>query len=1295
MMAAEASLSNPVDAATTSTEPIITISADSQDVDPSQPRVNGAASSDEIGGKQLSDIVDDLVNSAEVSVSGGSDTEASKPDGTASKYGDKAHSRTSSAIKKPATFKSVSVNRTFLGSKTPAAAGSITKALDKPSSASSLSTQQSTGGASSAARPRLVAKLGVSRDGSKGPGGVGGKAAGAPDPSAVWNKNRPPPPPEPKKFTDEELKKYGIHMTDRLAPGNDAAGQNNWADIDDDDEDWVPGEIQWNDGTRVTIPQVDEPQESPKPAPAIPAPTLTTTVPLKDKVVLDKPKSPAPSASPSTKPAIGVLGSGKGLVLKGAPEKPTLVARPPPPPAPIKSPWATLPPVEKAPLENAPPHGLGRPPVRDGPPTKSMTPPPAKEIAADDFSRSGGPVSHNRELFDSRSGRYEPVAERRGAPRNDVYQRHPASVLQRPPHGEGPAEPSPAFQTNRPGPPEAPYGRRRGSSNVSGGSGTYMQRLNKPHDQMMPPPDLANVRRGSLASDSPVSPRNFSPSGSRYGPHGASWHARTSPHISNAVPHNGPGPQDSAMVPPPNQIPQRPLEDEFELQKKLMAEKLQLARQRRAEEEAKEEAEKQKRIAARLAALGPAPESRSAKQAAAREVAASSAAAPPAPSSSQNPPSQAPGQDQAQATSQDSKPAESKVSSTRPTSDADGANASADPPSNGPRRLPANENPRRAHPLASGDGRPSTTQDGKQPSWQGSSATQHESRQAEPRFSWGPSPVQTSARNLWAAPNSNRTLGNGTFVSDLGRVPETLPPHLHQMPVATAQGPGPIGPPGPVKQQPPLHPKPIAPPKVAHPPTNQRSGASDDDVRSKWAKAAMASDEKMTGEARDRLAQQKADLEARGIKIEDVRPAFRDSWKPVQLDSDGRRVESKDRVSVVHGATWRPPPTEDHAEAKPSAGPALPSSKATPSAATSLQTRGSRFFPSKDNRPDGAAHAEAAQRGSPSPPPPDMDGHPAFDGDATHPHVALPPSRPVVRLPPSTAAHRSAAPAAPAPSSAPPTMNSGSSFSWATPKPFQENPASPTHARGNPTSSVQRPTSSWQTKIHDLLHDTKSSPARTAVDSTSRGAMDSSASHNQATVSLPGFAGSAAVDRGSPTSKDMAEECFEEQEMGSLPPVRLPASAPDAAWHPAVAPGRGYPKKFCISATTVEAVEDAQPNFAFVLMPGMPRSRRVHLPSSMRSYSNPSRPSRGPRNPGSRQNSGVSRGGPGGVGGGAGGNGPRPRDTSMTSYTTDGGSIPPSSSSTHGAHATSTGRGRGGFRRSADWGRRAPTPVQT
>ncbi|KAL8348249.1 hypothetical protein RB598_001524 [Gaeumannomyces tritici] len=1294
MMAAEASLSNPVDAATTSTEPIITISADSQDVDPSQPRVNGAASSDEIGGKHLSDIVDDLVNSAEVSVSGGSDTEASKPDGTTSKDGDKAYSRTSSAIKKPATFKSVSVNRTFLGSKTPTAAGSISKPLDKPSSTSSLSAQQSASGASSVARPRLVAKLGVSRDGSKGPGGVGGKAAGAPDASAVWNKNRPPPPPEPKKFTDEELKKYGIHMTDRLAPGNDAAGQNNWADIDDDDEDWVPGEIQWNDGTKVTIPQVDEPQESPKPAPAIPAPTptMTMTAPLKDKVVLDKPKSPAPSASPSTKPAIGVLGSGKGLVLKGAPEKPTLVARPPPPPAPIKSPWATLPPVEKAPLDNAPPHGLGRPPVRDGPPMKSMTPPPAKEIAADDFSRSGGPVSHNRELFDSRSGRYEPVAERRGVPRNDVYQRHPASVLQRPSHVEGPAEPSAAFQTNRPGPPEPPYGRRRGSSNVSGGSGTYMQRLNKPHDQMMPPPDLANVRRGSLASDSPVSPRNFSPSGPRYGPHGASWHARTSPHISNAVPHPGPGPHDPAMLPPPNQLPQRPLEDEFELQKKLMAEKLQLARQRKAEEEAKAEAEKQKRIAARLAALGPAPESRSAKQAAAREVAASTTAAPPAPSSSQNPPSQAPGQDPAQATLQDGKPTESKVISTRPTGSDDGANASADPPSNGPRRLPANENPRSAHPLASGDGRPSTTQDGKQPSWQSSSTTQHESRQTEPRFSWGPPPGQTSTRNPWATSNSNRTLGNGTFVSDLGRVPETLPPHLHQMPIATAPGPGPIGPPGPVKQQLPLHPKPIAPPKVASLPTDRRSAASDDDVRSQWVKAAMATDEKMTSEARDRFAQQKSDLDARGVKIEDARPTFRDQWKPVQLDNDGRRVESKDRVSVVHGSTWRPPPAEDRPDAKASTGPVPPSSGKAISAATSLQTRGSRFFPSKDSRADGTTNAETAQRGSPSPPPPDMDGHPAFDGDATNPHVALPPSRPVVRLPPSTAAHRSAASAVPPPSAAPPNANSGPPFSWATPKPFQENLASPTHARGNPTSSVQRPTSSWQTKIHDLLHDTKSSPARTAVDSTSRGAMDSSASHNQATVSLPGFSGSVAVDRGSPTSKDMAEECFEEQEMGSLPPVRLPASAPDAAWHPAVAPGRNYPRK--INATTVEATEDPQPNFAFVMMPGWPKSKRVNLPNSMRSYSNPVRPSRGPRNPGPRQNSGVSRGGPGGVGGGAGGNGPRPRDASMTSYTTDGGSIPPSSSG-HGAHATPTGRGRGGFRRSADWGRRAPTPVQT
>lgn len=1105
-----------------------------------------------------------------------------------------------------------------------------------------------------------------------------------------------PPPPEPKKFTDEELKKYGIHMTDRLAPGNDASGQNNWADIDDDDEDWAGGEIQWNDGTKVTIPQVDEPQESPKPAPAIPTQTTTTTASLKDKV-LDKPKSPAPSASPSTKPGIGVLGSGKGLVLKGAPEKPTLVARPPPPPAPIKSPWATLPPVEKAPLDNAPPHGLGRPPARDGPPTKSMTPPPAKEIAADDFSRSGGPVGHNRELFNSQSGRYEPVADRRGAPRNDVYQRHPASVLQRPSQGEGPAEPSPAFQTNRPGPPEPPYGRRRGSSNVSGGSGTYMQRPNKPYDQMMPPPDLVNVRRGSLASDSPVSPRNFSPSGPRYGPHGPSWHARTSPHISNAVPHHGPGPQDPAtMAPPPNQYPQRPLEDEFELQKKLMAEKLQLARQRKAEEEAKAEAEKQKRIAARLAAMGPAPESRSAKQAAAREVAASSAAAPPAPSSTHNPPSQAPGQDQqSQATSQDGKPTENKVSSTRQTSGGDGANASIDQPNNGPRRLPANENSRSGHPPAGGDGRPSATQDGKQPLWQGSAATHNESRQPEPRFSWGPSPGQMSTRSLWGAPNSNRSLGNGTFVSDLGRVPETFAPHPHQMPAATAPGPGPIGPPGPVKQQQPVHPKPIAPPKVApSAPSNQRSDAPDADVRSQWAKAAMASDEKVAGDARDRFAQQKLDIAARGVKIEDVRPTYTDSWKPVQLDSDGRRVESKTRVSVVHGATWRPPPAEEGAEAKPSAGGATPpsSNTAVSSAAPSLQTRGSRFFPSKDSRPDEAAHPEAGQRASPSPPPPDMDGHPAFDGDAEHPHVALPPSRPVVRLPPSMAVHRSATPALAPPSATSSTVNSGSPFSWATPKPFQENPASPTHARGNPTSSVQRPASSWQTKIHDLLHDTKTSPSRAAVDSTSRGVMDSSAAHNQATVSLPGFAGSTAVDQGSATSKDMAEECFEEQEMGSLPPVRLPASAPDAAWNPAVAPGRGYPKKLCISATTVEAIDDPQPNFAFVLIPGMPRSKRVHLPSSMRSYSNPSRPSRGPRNPGSRQNSGASRGGPGG--GGAGGNGPRPRDTSMTSYTTDGGAMPPSSSSGHGGHPASTGRGRG-FRRSADWGRRAPTPVQT
>ena len=126
-------------------------------------------------------MADVAVTSADVSVNGGSDSEAIK-----SKSAVEGHVRTSSTVKKPISFKAVSVNKTFLAAKgatgaTPAKAGDKTGAP----APTALST-------STVSKPRLVAKSGtglVSVSRSSGTG-LGGAAGAAPDASAVWNKNR-------------------------------------------------------------------------------------------------------------------------------------------------------------------------------------------------------------------------------------------------------------------------------------------------------------------------------------------------------------------------------------------------------------------------------------------------------------------------------------------------------------------------------------------------------------------------------------------------------------------------------------------------------------------------------------------------------------------------------------------------------------------------------------------------------------------------------------------------------------------------------------------------------------------------------------------------------------------------------------------------------------------------------------------------------------------------------------------------------------------------------------------------
>jgi len=127
--------------------------------------------------------------SAEVSVSGGSDTEASKAE--ASKLGgdEKGHARTASTVKRLASFKPVSVNKTFLAAKgvTPT---TPSKLGDKPVAGANETQAGQTTTATN--RPRLVAKTGSGlRDSSprSSTPANGGKPA-TPDASAVWNKNR-------------------------------------------------------------------------------------------------------------------------------------------------------------------------------------------------------------------------------------------------------------------------------------------------------------------------------------------------------------------------------------------------------------------------------------------------------------------------------------------------------------------------------------------------------------------------------------------------------------------------------------------------------------------------------------------------------------------------------------------------------------------------------------------------------------------------------------------------------------------------------------------------------------------------------------------------------------------------------------------------------------------------------------------------------------------------------------------------------------------------------------------------
>ncbi|OCK77720.1 hypothetical protein K432DRAFT_113155 [Lepidopterella palustris CBS 459.81] len=553
--------------------------------------------------------------------SGGSDTDISRPGSVDQAKERPGRHMRSNSVKKLASFKSVSVTKNFL-------AKTIVSATTPRPGEKVPPPGQTNAAAQQTARPRLVAKSGSGLGTVPRSLSMMNGAGSGPNASKVWNKNQPVPPPPPKQFTDEELKQqYGIHLATRLQ-ADDSGKEAKWADIDDDEDDWAPETVEWMDGTKSTVTAAENqppPVEEPKVSTGKETPTEDSMAPPASSISLQRPSSTSGTKT-ILKPGGHTLGTStkSGLVLKGAPEKPTLVAKPPAPAA-VKSPWAPLPPVDKvSPLQINPPiqpQSQPRFSQRDPHGFESLPPAPAaaKEFAPDDFNRSWRDDRGNKELFNSHSGRYEPVNEMRRGSFRDNNVRQP-SVLQRPTQHNGPAEPSAAFQTSRSSVVDGQsWGRRRNSSNVSGGSGRRTSFVGRPSDLPPMPLDMQHRReslpftgsdiatptstpRPGFSHRSHIPERGISPA-----EHHQSWTQRSSPNVSYVQPVSPYGSVGSSGAVDVAPGPTMPIEDAVERQKRLMREKLERARiekQRQQEEEAKEEAARKERLRLKMASMG-------------------------------------------------------------------------------------------------------------------------------------------------------------------------------------------------------------------------------------------------------------------------------------------------------------------------------------------------------------------------------------------------------------------------------------------------------------------------------------------------------------------------------------------------------------------------------------------------------------------------------------------------------------------------------------------------------------------
>lgn len=1000
-------------------------------------------------------------------------------------------------------------------------------------------------------------------------------------------------PPPSKHLTDEELKQqYGIHMTSRIQE-DAGATEGKWADIEDDEDDWAPETIEWTDGTKTNLnnaeppPQQPGPEVKPLPEPKEPLHRVEQPSPLKETA---RPV-PKPTTSVGPNPTVLRLGANAekqarsaSISSKGINDKLGSSTSPAPPPS--KSPWATLPPVEKVspvvpPVQLQPPSRIPNrePPVSDGtsgpatggfPPSGFSQP---REIAADDFNRAwkDSQTGAPRELYNSRSGRYEPVSEtKRGAWRNEQTFRGP-SVLQRPAPGEqtGPAEPSAAFQTHRAGGQDgAHWMRRRTSSNVSGGSGSFARRMSVGR------PDGAQRalegRRGSQVNgmtelqspnrELPVPKgaqlRDVSPGRQIPGP---AWSTRA-PATINDVPASAVSgaPQHSPPAPLEEQIaaPQAPQEDPVAMQERIMKEKRMEARQRRIEQEEREEAAKRERIRQKLEALGPAPEKPKRKE----SIEASQVE--PTPATSHSPPKPP----VPEPTGEPKQYGMMKVHHPESVKKLVAANerertTERTPSTSIAKRVPSPaREPQQDAPAANGLDKPIEFQpqvpakhpepqvDEQGPQWRNNLHVSNSYSPWSPNNQFIRSPP--SLTNPWKPLSNDKTLGNGIFDPGLGGFPaKDLPPlrgplNLDQPPIVPASQPF-SAPPETVSISPlpspevrhasydPLsalgHPGPIGPPSSQQPhwPHEPRvtGPAAWNNFQAVAAKREAEENEKRRNE-----------MNAFRDGPSSLQVNFNETWRQVRTgDQVGQRqlVGITTRTAEPAIPAPNPLPGLDNVGGLP-----FPDSHARPF----VMPRSSRFFPQATEQFKKPAVEEDPSR-SPSPPPPEeIWSHPVFASDSSRPLVHLPAPKPVVKLPPKAVA----------PPPAPPT--------------FASMVAAP--PRNPPPMSTA---TTWQEKINGLFGK-KTTPEKRnalAVTSATKEPLDVPSQIAAVSVSLPHTVEAEVqvgvgreIEDGVFISKqvEQAEEMFEDREIGSLPVVRVPNMAPPAAWLAAPPPAQSRPK---------------------------------------------------------------------------------------------------------------------------------------